>query len=237
MTILSGSEKMKEERKKKKYAEGICFAKLFWIFLLGSIFGAYYEQILNLFIHYHYHHELVWQLRRGVIYGPISPVYGAGAVLFTLLLMRKEKTNFKIFLEGSLIGGAFEYMISFLQETFLGTISWDYSGEFLNINGRTTIPYMIVWGLLALLFARVVYPTISNIIESFPEKFGKIFTTILCILLLLDFIISWGALFRQTFRHKGMEPMTWIGKFFDEHYDDEVLRKYYTNMKIIEVDK
>ena len=36
--------------KEKKFAEGICFWKLFWIFLFGSIFGAYYEQILNLFI-------------------------------------------------------------------------------------------------------------------------------------------------------------------------------------------
>ena len=112
---------------KKRYAEGICFPKLFWLFFLGSIFGAYYEQILNLFIHYHYHHEFVWQLRRGVIYGPISPVYGMGAVLFTILLLRKPKSNFKTFLHGALIGGFFEYIISFLQETFLGTISWDYS--------------------------------------------------------------------------------------------------------------
>ena len=83
-----------------------------------------------------------------MIYGPISPVYGAGAVLFTVLLLSKPKSNFKTFLEGALIGGIFEYGISFLQETFLHTISWDYSDAFLNINGRTTIPYMIVWGLL-----------------------------------------------------------------------------------------
>lgn len=221
----------------KKFAEGLCFKKLFWIFLLGSIFGAYYEQILNLFIHYHYHHELVWQLRRGVIYGPISPIYGAGAVLFAVLLLRKEKSNLRLFLGGALIGGTFEYLISFLQETFLGTISWDYSQEFLNINGRTTIPYMIVWGMLALIFAKVVYPLISNIIESFPQKFGEVFTNIFLILLIIDFVISWGALVRQTIRHMGYEPITFVGEFFDTHYDDEVLRKYYTNMKVIEVKK
>jgi len=228
---------MDEGKKEKKFAEGICFQKLFWIFFLGSIFGAYYEQILNLFIHYHYHHELVWQLRRGVIYGPISPIYGAGAVLFTVLLLRKPKTNFQTFLEGALIGGTFEYLISFLQETFLGTISWDYSQDFLNINGRTTIPYMIVWGLLALVFAKVVYPAISHVIESFPKRFAVIFTNICIVLLLLDFMISWGALFRQMLRHKGYEPVSFVGEFFDTHYGDEVLRKYYTNMKLIEVEK
>ena len=224
-------------KKEEKFAEGICYSKLFWLFLLGSIFGAYYEQILNLFIHYHYHHEFVWQLRRGVIYGPISPIYGAGAVLFTLFLMRKEKTNLKIFLQGAFIGGGFEYLVSFLQETFLGTISWDYSQDFLNINGRTTIPYMIVWGLLALLFAKVIYPSLSQILESFPKKFGKYFTLILTILLLFDFGVSWGALFRQYFRHQGIESVTFVGTFFDRYYDDEVLRKYYTNMKIIKVSK
>lgn len=223
--------------KEKKFAEGISFWKLFWIFLIGSIFGAYYEQILNLFVHYHYHHELVWQLRRGVIYGPISPIYGAGAVLFAVLLLRKKKTNFQIFLEGALIGGAFEYIISFLQQTFLGTVSWDYSNEFLNINGRTTIPYMIVWGLLALLFAKVIYPLISHFIESLPQSFARVFSTVLLVLLIFDFCISWGALFRQMFRLRGYEPISFVGRFFDEHYNDEVLKRYYTNMKIIEVSK
>ena len=215
---------------KKRYAEGICFPKLFWLFFLGSIFGAYYEQILNLFIHYHYHHEFVWQLRRGVIYGPISPVYGMGAVLFTILLLRKPKSNFKTFLHGALIGGFFEYIISFLQETFLGTISWDYSQEFLNINGRTTIPFMIVWGLLALLFAKIVYPILSRIIEYFPDYFSRVFTRICVVLLLLDFTISWGALARQMFRLRGYEPISFVGKFFDRYYGDEVLKKYYTTI-------
>lgn len=224
-------------KKEKKFAEGICFYKLFWVFFLGSIFGAYYEQILNIFIHYHYHHEIVWQLRRAVIYGPISPIYGTGAVLFAIFLLKKPTNHLKTFLKGFFIGGCFEYCISFFQETFLGTISWDYSDAFLNINGRTTIPYMIVWGLFALLFAKVIYPKLSSLIESFPSKFATIFTYVCLCFLIFDFTISWGALFRQMFRTKGYEPISFIGEFFDQHYGDDVLKKYYTNMKLIEVKK
>ncbi len=222
---------MQKTQEKRK----IGYTKLFWLFLLGSIFGAYYEQILNVFVHYHFHHELVWQLRRGVIYGPISPVYGAGAVLFAVLLMYKKRSNFSYFFRGALIGGGFEYLISFLQETFLGTVSWDYSDEFLNIQGRTTIPFMIVWGILALVFARMVFPSVSKLIDSFPKKFVTYFTVICSVLLFLDCTISWGALIRQMCRHKGMEPIGFVGEFFDEYYPDEVLKKYYTNMKVIEV--
>lgn len=223
--------------KKEVFAKGMCFYKLFWIFLFGCIFGAYYEEILNLVIHYHYHHEFVWQLRRGVIYGPISPIYGMGAVLMIGLLGRKEREDWKTILYGALLGGAFEYLISFLQETFLGTVSWDYSKEFLNINGRTTIPYALVWGLLALVLVKIFYPSISGIVESLPIKFGKILTHILILLLSLDFIISWGALFRQMFRHNGCAPVTIIGEFFDKYYPDEILKESYTNMVIIEANK
>ncbi|MCI8394651.1 MAG: putative ABC transporter permease [Bacilli bacterium] len=219
-----------------KFSDHIPLIKLFWIFLLGSIFGAYYEQIVNVFIHYHYHHELVWQLRRGLIYGPISPLYGAGAVLFTLFLVRKESC-YKTFLKGALLGGFFEYFMSFFQELFFGTISWDYSGDFLNLNGRTTIPFMVVWGLLAVIFVRVIYPFLEKLIESYPIKFRNFFTVVCFSLLVLDFGISWGALIRQHYRAKAQAPFTIIGTFLDRYYNDDVLKKYYENMKVIEVIK
>jgi len=138
-----------------KFSDHIPLIKLFWIFLLGSIFGAYYEQIVNVFIHYHYHHELVWQLRRGVIYGTISPVYGMGAVLIIGILGRKKREDWKTILYGAFLGGSFEYIISFLMELVLGAKSWDYTNRPLNINGRTTILYMIFWGLAVLILVPI----------------------------------------------------------------------------------
>ena len=153
------------------------------------------------------------------------------------LLGRKKRPDWQTILYGALIGGGFEYLVSFLQEMFLGTVSWDYTNEFLNINGRTTIPFAIVWGLLALVLVKLFYPTISNIVEALPKKFGTWLTRILILLLALDFAISWGALIRQIFRHNGYPAITFVGEFFDEYYPDEVLKESYTNMKVIEVKK
>ncbi len=222
---------------KKKFAEGRCFYKFFWIFLFGCVFGAYYEELLNLFMHYHFYHEWVWQLRRGVIWGPISPVYGFGAIIMIWLIGRRKRKDWQILLYGAILGGGFEYLISFLQETFLGTVSWDYSNEILNINGRTTIPFAIVWGLLALVLIKIIYPAISNVVESFPLKFGVILTNILIVLLAIDFTISWGALIRQTFRHNGYPAVSFVGKYFDTYFGDDILKKSYTNMVVIEVVK
>lgn len=65
------------------------------------------------------------------------------------LLIRSSATWYKIFLKGALIGGIFEYTVSLLQKYFLGTKSWDNSKMVLNIQGRTTIPIMLIsWSAL-----------------------------------------------------------------------------------------
>ena len=221
----------------KKFAEGFCFYKLFWVFLFGCLFGNYYEEILTLVVHYHNHHEFIWQLKRGVMYGPISPIYGFGALLMVLLLARKKRSDWKTFFLGAIIGGTFEYLCSFFQEMIFGTVSWDYTNEFLNIHGRTTIPFAFVWGFLAVVMIKIFYPSISSIIEELPIKFGTILTKTLILLISIDLFISWGALFRQVFRHNGYQPVTVMGVIFDKYYPDEVIRKKQEYMTTFEARK
>src|SRR5574344_603699 len=108
---------------KRVFAKGLCFEKLLFIFIIGCLIGTYYEQIVNFLVHYKRDGSIYWSTRRGVIYGPLSPIYGAGFVLMEVLLGDKKLKDYQIFLRGALIGGAFEYAVSFLQETFVGTIS------------------------------------------------------------------------------------------------------------------
>lgn len=219
-----------KKKNTKVFAQGICFYKLFWIFVIGCVFGAYYEEILNCVKVFLKTGTFIWELRRGVVYGPFSPIYGAGAVLLTALLARKSRPWSKTFLYGALLGGGFEYLISFLQETFIGTISWDYSEQFLNINGRTTIPIMIFWGILTLVFIQWIYPWLSKWIEKIPYHIGVTVTIICAILLSFDMLISWSALIRQNLRRNNVPAYTVVGEFFDRHYPDEFLEKFYPNM-------
>lgn len=217
-------------KKNKIFAEGYSGKKLFLIFVIGSIFGALYEQILNLVKIYLKTGNIVWELRRGVIYGPFSPIYGLGAVLIVYFLIKPNYSKIKIFIYGSLLGGTFEYTISLLQEIFTHTTSWDYSNHFLNINGRTTIPFMIVWGLFTLIFAKLVYPFLSNSIEKIPLNIGNIIFYILLIFLIIDMFISWTALIRSALRRNDFKPLTPVGRIYDKVYPDEVLEEKFPNM-------
>ena len=212
------------------FAQGLCKQKLFLIFLIGSIIGAYYEQILHLIGMYIKTNTIVWEYRRGVIYGPFNVIYGFGAVIMTLLFVPKNYKWYQIILYGALLGGGVEYIVSFLQETFTHTTSWDYSERFLNINGRTTIPYMIIWGIFSLIFVKYLYPFVSKLIESIPYSIGTIFTKIMLIFMIFNMVISWSAIIRQTLRRNNVPPITNIGKFYDKYYPDEYLAKYFPNM-------
>lgn len=213
----------------KKFAEGINFYKLFWVFIIGSIFGVIYEEGLTIFWEYITKGIFYWAPRRGVIWGPLSPIYGFGAVFMTLALVNKKDKWYVSFLKTAFIGGAFEYLCSYFQEKFLHTVAWDYSGFFLDIGGRTTGVYMIVWGILGVLFVKYVYPLMSDTIELIPPKTGKILTNILVVIVSLDIIVSWSAIGRQSLRREGIRPYTFIGEFYDKHFTDEYLQNHFPN--------
>ncbi len=213
------------------FAEGICFYKLFWVFIIGSIFGAYYEEILSMIENYKKYKVLMWEPRRGVFYGPISPVYGLGATMMTIVLIRYQQNLMITFLLASLLGGIVEYLISFLQEKFVGTVSWDYKNYFLNINGRTTIPYMAFWGFLGLCFIKYIYPLMSKFIESFSYDTAERITILFLIIIIIDCFITWTALARQNSRKNNKKPITKLGEIYDNIYNDKYIKKKFPNMK------
>ena len=84
--------------KKCVFAEGYSGKKLFLIFVIGSVIGVLYEEILNLVKIYFATGDIVWELRRGVLYGPFNPLYGLGAVLVVYLLAKPNYSNIKTFI-------------------------------------------------------------------------------------------------------------------------------------------
>ena len=211
-------------KQKEVFAKGVCFKKALWIFLVGSIFGVIMETIIS------YFQYGAFESRRGLIYGTLYPVYGFGAVIFMIFLV-KYKNPLKVFFGGMLLGGGFEYFCSLIQEVIFGTTSWDYSAYAFNIDGRTSLSIMICWGLIALLFVFVIYPPISKLIEKLPIRIGNILSILLIIFLLLDCAISITACLRQTERSKGIEPSNKVEMFLDKHFPDERLNAIFENAK------
>lgn len=215
---------------KHRFAEGLCFKKLFFIFLIGSVFGTIYEDLLIFAQTYFATGTGVWMTHRGVIWGPFNVIYGFGAALMCWVLLRKKLENWQIFVYSAFIGGAVEYGLSFLQEAFTGTTSWDYSGQLGSLGGRTTVPIMAFWGVLGLILVKIIYPFLSHLIEKIPVALGERLFFVLLIFMVFNMLISWTAILRQNLRHHGIKPFTPIGEFYDRHFDDTYLKRYFPNM-------
>lgn len=216
--------------KEKIFAQGYCIPKIFIFFVIGCLIGTYYEELLW-FVKYG---EIV--NRQGLIYGPFSPIYGVGIAIFVIFLGKNNdrRSLLNTLLFASLIGGATEFMTSLIAETFFGVEFWDYSGYFLNILGRTTIPFMIGWGIGGTILMKVIYPFISKWIERIPYKYAHPAYLFLLIFIIVDVIITYSAFGRMALREQGIEPYTFIGEFLDNTYNDDFM---YDKFPVMRPDK
>lgn len=219
------------------FAPKMSFQKLFLLFILGSVIGVFYEQIYYALKHYYLVHEWVWARRQGLIYGPFNPLYGVGFVLIVYILHLKQRPFWQNVLLGALIGGILEYIVSFLMELCLQRVSWDYSRKILNLNGRTSIPYMLFWGFASALLYRYAFPKVNQWIERTPYRLGQIITGVLLVFISLNSFISASALFRQAARYQNKKPLTIIGRLCDRYYPDEFLKERYPNLRLVKSKK
>lgn len=212
----------------KPFAAGLTFYKLFWVFFIGCIVGVIVETLFCLVME----HKI--ESRQGLIYGPFNPVYGFGAVVITAVLyFMRNARDLWVFVAGAILGGAFEYICSWYQETFLGTLSWDYSGDMGSIGGgRTSLIYMLFWGILTIIWLKFIYPFMSRCIEKIPKAIGTTLTWVLVVFMVLNMLVSGMAVYRMNMRHSGVPAKTWISQKLDQLYTDEFLQKIYPNMKI-----
>lgn len=213
------------EGAEKPFGCGLCFTKLFWLFMIGNVAGFLMETFWAFFI------QRRVELRVGLVWGPFIPVYGFGAVIMTLLLYRfYKKRDLVTFAAAAVVGAAFEYFCSLFQELAFGTVSWEYSGTTANIGGRTNLMYALIWGVLGLLWVKDLYPRISKLIEKIPKKIGSPLTVILCVFMIADMFVSGTAVIRRGQRMKGIPANGGYEMWLDKHFDDKYLEFVYPNM-------
>lgn len=124
------------------FAQGCGFYKVFLLFSIGSLLGDIIETIFCRL------KMGVWMSRSSLVWGPFSIVWGFAFAGVTLLLYRyKDRSDSFLFLTGTFLGGAYEYLCSVLSEIVFGKVFWDYSKMPFNLNGRINLLYCFFWEL------------------------------------------------------------------------------------------
>ena len=210
--------------KRKVFAEGCGFYKLFWLFLIGAVLGDLVETVFCRLT------AGVWMSRSSLVWGPFSIVWGLAIAAATALLYKdREKPDRHLFFIGTVLGGAYEYVCSVFTELVFGTVFWDYSEIPFNLGGRINLLYCFFWGIAAVIWIKWMYPFFSGWIEKIPVLWGYILTWVLVVFMAADIAVSTMALIRYGRRSEGMQADNVIEKLLDEHFDDERMERIYPN--------
>ncbi len=135
---------------------------------------------------------------RGFLRGPICPIYGYGAVIMVLItnwIKKKKVTNsLIIFAIVAVIATVLEYIASYFLELVFNLRWWDYTGYFLNINGRVCLIFSIFFGIAGVIFIKNIYPIMQKTFDKIRKKLSTktiwIILITLIILMTLDKGIS-----------------------------------------------
>lgn len=136
-------------------------------------------------------------VKRGFLYGPLCPIYGFGGIILILindLISKKSNSIIIKFITMSFIITVFEYLASLVFELIFGIRWWDYTNEFLNLNGRVCLMFSMLWGIGGVIFIKLFYNPIQNIIkkvrEKIPNHIIRIVLIVLSTVTLVDFVLS-----------------------------------------------
>ncbi len=220
-------EKAEDILREGKFAEGCGFYKLFWLFLIGSLLGDITETLFCRLT------AGVWMFRSSLVWGPFSVVWGFAIVLATALLYKdRDKPDRHIFLIGTFLGGAYEYICSVLSELVFGQVFWDYSAIPFNLGGRINLLYCFFWGIAAVVWIKGLYPHFADWIEKIPKAAGYIATWILVAFMAANILVSAAALIRYGARDGGPAASSGWEHIIDTHFDDATMKQLYPNSKM-----
>ena len=209
------------------FAEGCSFYKIVLLFIIGSFVGDLVETIFCRLT------AGVWMSRSSLVCGPFSVVWGLAIAMVTLLFYNyRNRSDGFLFMCGTFLGGAYEYICSVFTERVFGKVFWDYSGFRFNLGGRINLLFCFFWGIAAVVWLKKLYPLFSELIEKIPQQVGPMLTWGLLLFMSLDILVSSLALARYDQRAHQRPATNAMEQALDHYYPDNTMKKIYPNAKI-----
>src|SRR5574344_42831 len=103
-------------------------------------------------------------VKRGMLYGPICPIYGFGGVIIIECLYPWRDTWVRLFFASMILTSVLEYFVSWLLEKIFHAKWWDYSQNPFNLNGRVCLLNSVLFGFLGIFEWHFLEPFVYKIV-------------------------------------------------------------------------
>ena len=129
-------------------------------------------------------------VHRGMLAGPVCPIYGAGMLAMIGLTEPLQQSWFLTFLGAMVICSILELVVGLVLRALFHTQWWDYSKEPFNIAGLVCLRFSIFWGLGGAFLIKVVHPPIRDAVVLVPPVLLAVIVAALSVVMLCDLVIT-----------------------------------------------
>ena len=130
-------------------------------------------------------------VNRGTLHGPWLPIYGTGGIAILVLLKKLRSRPALEFVAAMALCGAIEYFSSwYLEVTHDGQRWWDYTGYFLNLNGRICAEGLLTFGLGGLAIVYLLAPALDDLLRRANVRVLTVVAAVLLVAYCCDQVYS-----------------------------------------------
>lgn len=203
----------------------LSISKLVILFMVGAFLGDIIETIFCRLA------ARKWMNRSTYIFWPLSSVWGGAFLLASISYYWFRNSNIlTLFLVGFIFGTLYEYLYSAVLERFLFLKFWDYSGFRYHIKGRVNLPYSIGWGIVAIVWIKVLYPRVASWLMGVSSSALLAVGIALALELLIDTAVSFYAFVRYSRRYRLGSASNRMSAFVDRYYTDAYMEDAFPYM-------
>ena len=196
--------KIKDKKKRIEiinYMRRYSITNLIFLFFILSFIGWIWEVSLHLI-------TLGKFINRGALHGPWLPIYGFGGIIILLVLYKFRSKVINHLALSAILCGFLEYFSSLALEMTYGQKWWDYSGYFINLNGRICAEGLLVFALGGMFIVYILAPYMDNLLRKLNKKVA----ILLCMILLLVFSIDMIYSHNNPNAGEGITDYSYINK-------------------------
>ena len=140
-------------------------------------------------------------VNRGMLNGPVCPIYGAGVGLL-LVFMRPFIGNwFLSIVAAAIICSILELIVGLVLRKLFHAQWWDYSTEPFNIAGLVCLRFSIAWGFGGAFLLKIIHPLIRDLVALVPTTLLLVLVVLSSITILTDCIITVSAILKIQKQH------------------------------------
>lgn len=207
----------------------LSYPLLLWLFITGSLLGFVMEGVFHLI------RQGSWAFRVGTLWGPFCVIYGAGAVVMYLVVLRVQEkrplTQFAVF---ALTGSAVELLSGVLQQLFFGTQSWNYSHHALNLGGFVSLKMTLLWGIAGMAMLHLALPLLMRAYARLKLDRRLVLCRAVTAFMCVNLLVTSIALMRWHERTaESSAASNAVEAWMDAHWPDERMQQRFPNMEFI----